>query len=149
MKCISYCLIAFMFLGTKLYNLIDPIDKNIGSRIKSTLNKEQKEAYNNIVSERLNIYINGLIIGLICGIIFLKSNPGGRTRICGFIAVVFAVKFAFYLLHPKSDYMINHLVTMDQVKAWNSVGKEMKNRMWYGSTLGAAIYFLLSYGVNM
>ena len=40
----------------------------------------------------------------------------------------------------KSNYMINHLETVEQVRAWNSVGKEMSSRWKNGMALGVVLF---------
>jgi succinate dehydrogenase/fumarate reductase cytochrome b subunit len=43
----------------------------------------------------------------------------------------------FYFLMPKSDYMLNHLKTEEQNKAWLEVYKTMKQRYFLGFLFGA------------
>jgi len=54
-----------------------------------------------------------------------------------FFAVTLIVAIVYYQLMPKSDYMLNHLKTPEQTKAWLDVYLTMKHRHIGGFLLGA------------
>ena len=69
-----YCVIAFALLGSMIFMLIN-VDKN--DKIMyflSLLNPEQQQIYKNITQERMNIYLQGFVLGIILGIIYLKTT---------------------------------------------------------------------------
>jgi uncharacterized membrane protein len=55
-----------------------------------------------------------------------------------FFAVTLFVAMLYYLLMPKSDYMLKHLQTNEQNRAWLDVYKTMQSRYIIGMILGAA-----------
>jgi hypothetical protein len=55
-----------------------------------------------------------------------------------FTAVTLGIGVLYYLLMPKSDWMLLHLKTADENKAWLEVYKTMKQRYLIGMILGAA-----------
>ncbi len=54
-----------------------------------------------------------------------------------FLAVTLLTTVMFYSLMPKSDYMLNHLKTEEENKAWLEVYKTMKQRYFVGLVVGA------------
>ena len=53
-----------------------------------------------------------------------------------FIAITLIVAIVYYSLMPKSDYMIRHLKTKEQVNAWMDVYLTMKHRHLAGFVIG-------------
>lgn len=108
--------------------------------LKKTLSPELDQVYDNIARERRNHYIQGLIIGLLISFFVLSnSRITNRTyKITLFFAITLTSGLLYYLLMPKSDYMLNHLTTPEENKAWLEVYKTMKFRYLVGLILGAA-----------
>jgi len=53
----------------------------------------------------------------------------------------------YYMLYPKSAYMVNNLENKDQSSKWLAVYKTMQYKYHVGMILGLVGYFLLSYGL--
>ena len=64
--CGLLCLIAAGLFGSMLYVLLSHGKDSTSSQFARVLNPEQTAIYNNIVQERMTIYIYGLILGLLC-----------------------------------------------------------------------------------
>ena len=112
------------------------------------LNEQQKKKYKNIVKERLNNYIQGMVLGLILGFVYIQIVPeSDLTRACMFTVIVLGTNYFYYILKPKSDYMIRHLNTKQQREAWLNIYKEMQFRCKMGFVLGV-ISFLI-YGLAL
>ena len=62
--------------------------------------------------------------------------------------VVMSIKLTFYYFYPKSDYMLYHLQTKEQIKAWTDVYKNYKNAWKYSLIVSFIGYILISYGLN-
>ena len=90
--------------------------------------------------ERRDIYIRGLIIGLFLSAIVVKSSKT-KMRYGHRIFLVFAITLftamLYYMLTPKTDYMLNHLKSAEQNKAWLQMYRNMQNRYMFGIVLGA------------
>jgi hypothetical protein len=50
-----------------------------------------------------------------------------------------------YSLHPKSDFVLNHVENQYQIKLWLSKYNYMKNKWHMGLLLGIVGYFMASY----
>jgi uncharacterized protein YacL len=117
------------------------VSKEQKNTVAKTLSPELSLKYQNIATERRNIYILGLAVGLVCAALVLNfaslENVFYKTVVC--LATVTSVSALVYLLTPKSDYMLNHLTTQEQTKAWLQVYRHMKYRYYLGFALGSLI----------
>lgn len=109
-------------------------------QLHRVLSPELAAKYDAIVKERTTHYIQGLLIGLVISYFVLNrlSITNRFHRISLFFGVTLFTTALYYLLRPKSDYMLKHLKTAEENKAWLSVYKTMKFRYLIGFVLGAA-----------
>jgi hypothetical protein len=68
-------------------------------------------------------------------------------RISLFLAITIPISVIYYLLMPKSDWMLNHLKTPEQNKAWLEVYKTMKYRYLIGFILGSLSAIPIAYSL--
>ena len=141
--CDMACLIAVGLFAAQLFIMVGYKKKDLIIKFESLLNDEQKLRYRKIVNERLTIYIHGLILGIILGFIYLSLVKESTTaRACVFTVIVLGVNMLYYILKPKSDYMVPHLKTQDQRIAWLDIYKEMQFRCKLGFVIGIAAFLL-------
>jgi len=110
---------------------------------------ELDKIYIKIANERANIYFQGLIFGLVASYLLLKSLKLTNSfhKATFFLAITLIISVLYYLLMPKSDYMLNHLQTQEQNKAWLEVYKNMQSRYITGFIIGALSAIPISYAV--
>ncbi len=108
-------------------------------KLRQVLSPELITKYDAIVKERTSHYIQGLILGMIIAYVILYhlKTTNRFHRISLFFGITLFTTALYYLLMPKSDYMLNHLKSEDENKAWLSVYKTMKFRYLIGFVLGA------------
>jgi len=99
---------------------------------------ELDKIYIKIAGERANIYFQGLIFGLVISYLLLNSLKLTNSfhKATFFLAITLIISVLYYLLMPKSDYMLNHLQTQEQNKAWLEVYKNMQKRYILGFIIG-------------
>ena len=115
---------------------------------RKLLNQEQLQVYNSITKERMSIYIQGLILGILLAVLVtFNSSLKGTNKLCVFVVIALGVNYLFYTLHPKSTYMLLHLKSQQQNAAWLNIYKEMKLRCKLGLLLGLVGYVLLGNGL--
>jgi uncharacterized protein YacL len=107
--------------------------------LRRALSAPLAERYERIVHERTTHYLQGLSIGLVLAFLILGSSGASNIyhRITLFSAVTLFVCALYYMLVPKSDYMIKHLSSRSENEAWLKVYKTMKYRYLLGFVLGA------------
>jgi len=111
-----------------------------------------KLLYAKLTNERLRIYYYGYILGFILSLIVIVYNsqiskPSHKmttfTVTCTVITISFITNYFYYMLSPKSDYMLNHINSPDQTKAWLTMYRHMQYYFHMGLVLGlVAVAFL-------
>lgn len=149
MSCVSYCLLGAALLGSSILTMMTSKTSGVFSKFNNLLDDNQRQVYKSIVQERATIYVQSLILGLVLAIlvVFNLKKLGQTPRVCLFILIALGTNYLMYSLYPKSTYMLEHLKSTEQNKAWLAIYKEMKLRCKIGLILGALGYLVLSRGI--
>ena len=149
MRCKISCIIALIFLIIKLYLMFSPSIYNEFAEFDNTLTDSLKERYQKIIEERRNISLKGYGFGLILSAIYLYFNKNSKimTKVCIVGSITFVTNYLFYIIYPKSDYMILHLDKDTQRKEWLDIYRKMQLKYHSGFLLGIIIAMLICYGV--
>ena len=117
--------------------------------LRNTFSEDLDKIYGNIVIERRNHYILGIVLGIALSYVVLQlvkiNNRFHKMSL--FVTITLMTAVVFYFLMPKSDYMLNHLKTEEQNKAWLEVYKTMKQRYFLGFLFGAIAAIPLSHAL--
>jgi uncharacterized protein YacL len=147
MNCLLPCGIAFGFLGKMFYSL-QGYGSNEIKAFQESLDKEQTQKYMEIVEYRTYLFLMGILIGTVLGIIYLffsKNFNYTLVNICIFIIIVFGVAIFYYFISKKPGYMLDYLTNQEQVKKWNDVYVDMQRRNLLGFSYGFIGYILLAW----
>lgn len=145
MVCSISCMISAIFVIGMIYfyNLTDK--STIVKHYKSSLSNDLQKRYEKITKERMNISYQGYILGLILslGIIFYNVkiiSPNLRLNsvslVCTILSTAFITNYFYYMLSPKTDWMLNHMNNQQEVKAWLVMYREMQYNYHFGLVLG-------------
>ena len=131
-------ILAIAFISATLVTTL--VSKNIKYDLIKQLTDNEIHIYKNIINERRNIYFAGLGLGILLSIIYIlfinKSNDNTLLKIfCG-ISITMSVNYFFYILYPKSQYMIQHLNKKSENIAWLKIYKTMQFRYHMAFLLG-------------
>ena len=100
-----------------------------------------KKEYDRIVAERQQIYFTGYLIGFVVSIfviMFLSKNKlPVSAMVCLTVVVSTVVNYFYYILSPKSNYMVDLLTTDKQRKDWLQIYKSMQYYYHFSYFLGA------------
>ena len=154
MYCCTSCLIAITFLIANIYIIISSINDNKKQNLYNVLDDKQKKIYNNIVNERKNIYFTGYLVGIILSIIFVYSlkyilRPKKLQKIsiiCLVTSITFITNYLYYILYPKTDYMVLHLTDKRQVEEWLNIYKYMQFKYHLAFVIGIISVVIFTYG---
>ncbi len=117
---VVYCLFTYMTLMSFFFIWIYKLSNGDEMALfKKTLTNNQKIVYDEIKNERMINYEMGLLIGII--IAYIYSYFSAKTTACSYAGLAFLIAALYYMLIPKSKYMVNYLTDMDQVKLYNDV----------------------------
>lgn len=160
MDCYIYTFIGLALLGGSILTMT--VSKEQHNMLRTAFSKELANKYESIVAERRNHYMIGLGLGILLAYFISrnikiskgrsKKSPKRKssgsletllevsndfTRMALFLAVTLITALIFYLLMPKSDYMLNHLTTAEQNKKWLNMYRTMQRKYFMGMILGA------------
>ena len=148
MTCVSYCLLGAALLGSSILTMLTSKTAPVFKKFHNLLTDDQQQVYKSIISERASIYAQSLILGIViaCIVVFNLKKISKHTRVCLFILLALGTNYLVYSLYPKSTYMLEHINTPEQNKAWLEIYKEMKFRCVFGFVLGVLGYIILGKG---
>jgi hypothetical protein len=124
----------------------------IVNKYKKILSPELQQKYEQIKNERMKISYQGYILGFILsiGIILYNLKLKGTklsnlSLICITTATMFITNYFYYILYPKTDWMLNYLQNKDEIKGWLEMYREMQFNYHMGLTLGIIAVGILAF----
>ena len=121
-----------------------------------TLTEDQQQIYAKIVAERRGIYLRGfgwglLLSALLLGIHHQYLTMSRAVLLCNVAAITLATNYFYYMLSPKSDWMVLHFENDNNsnndhsdAANWLRVYRGMQVNYHVGLVLGIAGTVLLS-----
>jgi len=143
--CSTTCLIATGLIIAMIYFQNATTKSKIVKEYKKQMPTYLQNLYDKISTERLHIYYYGYVLGFILSIIIIlynytissKNNRLTTTSlVCLVIVVSFFTNYFYYILSPKSDWMLNHINSPEQTKAWLAMYREMQVNYHMGLVIG-------------
>lgn len=141
----NICAIGITLLISSIYMSYMKRDNDKFTKFNNLLDDEQKKIYQNIVHERLKIYIMGMILGLSFALFYIYNNKNDNYKVCKFLTIVYLIKLGFYYLYPKSPLMLYSLKGKEQVDAWADIYTDMKLRWIKSLVVGFFGYLLFAF----
>jgi ABC-type antimicrobial peptide transport system permease subunit len=108
---------------------------------KQHLNSVQRQAYENITKERLDISLQGYFLGFVFSLFIIfftyeKKQFNPKSVVCLVLATSFLTNYFYYMLMPKSDWMLNYVENQEQTQAWLHMYRTMQYYYHAGLVLG-------------
>ena len=152
MVCTISCMISTMFIVGMIYFYNMTNKSEIVKHYKNSLPSDLQKRYDNISEERRNISIYGYILGLILSlfVVFYNLKIKGRSLnnfalVCIVMATCFVTNYFYYMLSPKTDWMLNHVSNQQQTRAWLLMYREMSYNYHAGLVLGILAVGILAF----
>lgn len=150
------CFIAILFLVANLYTMLSVDCKSTKEKLYSLLDNNQKKIHQKIVEERKSIYFRGYGVGLIlsCILIFVYKyiiNGSNKKKmsiwmiVCMVGAITFTSNYLYYILSPKTTYMVQHLENKEQIDEWLKIYRTMQVKYHVGLVLGIVAIMIFAY----
>ena len=99
-ECLSYCLIGSALIGSMIMTMITSKQSKNFRNFSALLDDDQKQIYKSIIKERMTIYVQGLIIGVIIALfVTFKNNWKRVSNVCLFIVIALGFKYLYYSLY--------------------------------------------------
>ena len=153
MACIKTCMIGtvlfFSILVSMLSSKMSKKHKDFQA-ILDGLGGNKKKEYEEIVQNRLYIYLIGLCIGIL--VAFLVTNyikmDSKVNKVCLFVSIALIVNVFVYMIYPKKKWILQIIKGEPKaVEAWLEVYKEMRYKKIMGIGIGLVAYYLLGDGL--
>jgi hypothetical protein len=143
MACLLSCAISAIFIIGMIYFYNMTNKSKIVKAYKEKMPPDLQKRYETISNERMRISYQGYALGFVLSLLVIFYNyyfKVGRlsntSLVCTVIAVSFITNYFYYMLSPKSDWMLNHMNSQDQVKGWLLMYREMQFNYHAGLALG-------------
>jgi hypothetical protein len=107
-------------------------------KLRGMLNEKQKQIMEDIVRERAQRAMEGLLAGLAVALPLALARAW-----CAAAVAVLVVQSAYYGVAPKSKWLLNHLDTREQIDTWLEVYKSFKVRGITTAVSGAVAYLVV------
>ena len=154
--CTTSCgIAATLFAGMAYCTYMGNRTKLVQDYVR-TLTEDQQQIYAKIVAERRGIYLRGFGWGLLLSAILLGVHHQYLTMsrtvlLCNVAAITLTTNYFYYMLSPKSDWMVLHFNNNNHSDAanedaanWLRVYRGMQVNYHVGLVLGIAGTILLS-----
>lgn len=152
MACTVSCIISAIFIIGMIYfyNMTDK--SKIVRHYKQQLPTDLQKRYEKIAEERKRISLHGYILGLIFSllIIFYNTKIKGQkmsnfSLVCTVTATCFLTNYFYYMITPKTDWMLNHMNNQHEVRLWLQMYREMSYNYHMGIVLGIIAVGILAF----
>ena len=140
-----FCLFAHMAFMSHIAIIAYRLSGSPEAKVfEAGLDKYQKQVYDEIKNERRRHYTLGMLIGAIISVAFIllsKAETGTRA-LCAYVGLTTFVANQFYLLMPKSKYMIEYLSDKKDIVAHHNIYKKFRYMTSYADFLGVVIFII-------
>lgn len=138
MACAISCMISAVFIIGMIYFYNRTDKSEIVKQYKGKMSPDLQQRYDRIARERMTISVQGYVAGVILSllIIFYRGIKNPFSLVCIVMATCFLTNYFYYMLHPKSDWMLNHVGSQEEVQAWLQMYREMQYNYHTGLALG-------------
>ena len=150
--CTVTCFIAFVIVVAMIIMTVMVSNDSFIKNYRDKLPIDIQNEYDRIVSERQQIYFTGYLIGFVIAIfsiIFsinvLKRKIQVSMMVCLTVVISTVINYFYYILSPKSNYMIELLKTDQQRQEWLQVYKSMQYYYHFSFVLGAVAVGVFAY----
>lgn len=143
MVCFLSCMISGVFIIGMIYFYYMTDKSEIVKHYKEKLTTDLQKRYEKIAKERMMISFYGYGLGLLFSLFIIfynlkikKSKLNTFPLVCTVIATCFLTNYFYYMLTPKSDWMLKHISSPEEAKAWLQMYREMSYNYHMGIALG-------------
>ena len=147
--CTITCFIALVIVVAMVIMAFMVSNDSFIKNYQSKLHADIKKEYDRIVAERQQIYFTGYLIGFVVSIFVIifvmKMRMPVSAMVCLTVVISTLINYFYYILSPKSNYMIELLKTDQQRQDWLRTYKSMQYYYHFSFVLGAVAVGVFAY----
>ena len=150
MPCLVTCGLAVAFLISMIYMYNATNRSQVLVQYEKQLPSNLQQLYKKIRDERQSISYYGYGLGFILSLIAIVYNSVSLKKsstismVCLAVVITFLTHYFYYLLTPKTTYMLEHINSPEQTKAWLTMYKTMQKFYHTGMLLGLVAVGLMA-----
>lgn len=154
MPCLVTCGLAVAFLISMIYMYNATNRSQVLVQYEKQLPSNLQQLYKKIRNERQSISYYGYGLGFILSLIAIVYNSVSLKKgsdkfdvkgmVCLAVVITFLTHYFYYLLTPKTTYMLEHINSPEQTKAWLTMYKTMQKFYHTGMLLGLVAVGLMA-----
>jgi hypothetical protein len=140
MACSLTCGLAAVFILAMILMNYWMITNQTTQNYEKQLPASLQNTYKEIVRERTQIFYTGYGIGFFLAALLIyyntqvkKEKMDTRAMVCLTILVAFLTNYFYYILSPKTKWMLDSIQDPDQTKAWLHMYRSMQ--LYYHGSL--------------
>ena len=152
MACRISCAISVVFIIGMIYMTNAMSNNDTMKKYKKQLPAELQAIYKEIVDERTRIYYTGYGLGFLIAVLFILYNSlimnktfSTMSMVCISTTSAFITNYFYYVLTPKKTYMLDHIDTPEQTKAWTKMYRNMQYHYHMGLFIGLIAVSIFAY----
>lgn len=140
----TFFIIGMIYFYSMTYN------NTIVKKYKGSLSEDLQKKYDAISRERMMISCQGYILGFCLSLLIIFYNlqiKGVKNfpLVCTVMATCFLTNYFYYILSPKSDWMLNHMSDKKETTVWLEMYREMSFNYHAGLVLGIMAVGILAF----
>ena len=143
MVCNISCFISMTFIIGMIFFYNMTTNSEFILQYKSSLPNDLKDRYNKITQERRLISYQGYILGFLLSMSYIfyytkikKDKLDTKILICITLSISFLTNYFYYILSPKSDWMLYHINSKEDTDKWLNMYKYMQYNYHLGMVFG-------------
>lgn len=147
--CSITCMISAGFILSMIFMTNWMTVNQTTQKYEAQLPMALKNTYSKIVKERTQIFYTGYAIGLFLALVLIfynttikKQKMGWSSMVCLTVVVAFLTNYFYYVLTPKTKWMLESIDTPEQTRAWLEMYRDMQ--LYYH---GSLVLGLISVGL--
>jgi len=158
MVCGITCLVSLIMIFAMVYMMSAIQSSGIAKKYQAQLPPDLQDVYKKIADERARIYYFGYSLGFVLAAVIiiynvriLKTKLPVATMVCLAVVVSFLTSYFYYILTPKTAWMLENVKSPDQTEAWLKMYRGMQVYYHLGIVLGTVAVgaFALSFRCSL
>ena len=150
--CSITCLFSAVFIIAMIFMTNSMSTNQTIKTYEHQLSPELKQTYNDIREERTRIFYFGYILGFALAIVIIAYNTqiknnkmSWQSMVCLTVSVAFITNYFYYILTPKTKWMLDSIDTNDEARAWLKMYKSMQTYYHGGLAFGVIAIGLFAF----
>jgi len=150
--CSITCLFSAVFIVAMIFMTNSMSTNQTIKTYEHQLSPELKQTYNDIREERTRIFYFGYILGFALAIVIIAYNTqiknnkmSWQSMVCLTVSVAFITNYFYYILTPKTKWMLDSIDNKDEARAWLKMYKSMQTYYHGGLAFGVIAIGLFAF----